>query len=325
MIDVNGLASLQPILSMFGNTTQNTYSSTYTYTDRGSADTSNCYPMPPADQMFTFRDRADVNTIKPFTNAGNRRIKTSPFLLKYAICNVQGFPVWVQVNTLCWNKRCNPGTDLLVPAFLDAMFESTYAVQAKMDPQLNTQADPVSASTLAQLKILNDTAEVEKYLNGSTTGVQYHLAEGNPDWKQPNLRQRIKLLVRRKRVLLPPGAIYNFALAFKPPRYLKFEDLTANYYKMVMEKALMITFGSECGVKGLVVPGSSVLQYSATVLSDKIILPIKLQAMIKAQVQYIWPKIVIYARDKDMIEQGAGAQGEQTGMNKSAQPINLGP
>lgn len=325
MLNVNGMVSLQPILSMAANTTQNTYSSTYTYTDRGSADTSNCYPLPPADLLFNFRDRANENTIKPFTNSGNRRIKTSPFLLKYSLCNVQGFPVWVQVNTLCWNRRCNPGTDLLVPAFLDAMFESTYAVQARMDPQLNTQADPVDADTLAQLEIMNDTAEVEKYLNGNTTGVQYHLAQGNPDWKQPNLRQRIKLLVRRKRVLLPPGAIYNFALAFKPPRYLRFEDLESGTYKMTMEKAVMITFGSECGVKGAVDPSSSGLQYSATVLSDKIILPIKLQAMIKAQVQYVWPKIVIYARDKDMIEQGAGAVGQQTAMNKSAQAVNLGP
>lgn len=319
------MAYIQPIQSVWDNTSQNIYTAELTYSDRGNADTSNCFPMPTRGNYMNFRNIADNATIKPMNNRGNVRIATKPFLIRFALCNVQGFPISVQVTTIAWNKTCT-ATSGLVAQFLDQMFEQSYAVQVAMTPTINTNPTNPTPQALNIMTIKNQVPQMENYQNSNTTaGVAYHLMQGEPDWYAPNMRQRFKRLVRRKKIMLPAGAMYHFAVKIRPPKYLNFIDLTSDRWYNLMQRALMISFKSECGVRGDVDPAGNTNQYATVSTHERIILPLKAEAHVKAKMQYIWPHVHIYARDIDMANVGASATGQLTAMNMSAQATNLAP
>lgn len=325
---LDGVDYLQPIRSMWNNTTENTESYTLTFNDRGSGivpDRLNCYPLPPPSRFMGYPNVAGTETVYPFLNQGNRRFLVKPFMIYFKMCNVHVYPISVQVHTIAWSKLWSPfQTDNIRTEFLDGIFESTYAVQSKFTAGQTTNQQMATPDSLDLFKFHNQTVSVEAYGNdnGATS---YALQWINPDWNSANMRNKFKLLVRRKRVLIPPGGMYTFAVKMRPPRILRIEDLTTPHFHNKLDRLLMVTMSSECGARAATDVSTIGNQYANVTLSDPLVLPVIAKTSVKGQMQYVWPKVHMYGMDTDLIGTASGTAGQQVGMNASAQAVNLQP
>lgn len=309
---------------MWNNSAQNLEDAKYTYSDRGNSDNLNCYPLPPPSRWLTYRNVDNTDTIAPFVNQGNRRLCFKPFLLNFKTCNVHAFPIYLQVNTIAWNRIYFPGTTSMLTDFTDAMYESTYAVQQRTAPTQNS-TPPISVANLPDMLIHTAQPRMEGYHNDSSA-LEYHMQQGSPDWHSANMKNRFKLLVRRKGVLVPPGGMYTFKLKFRPPRTMKFEEFAnADSYKMILQRLLMITFKSECGVRAASDVANASNQYANVTLSDPLVVPLIATGTVQGKIQYYWPKVHIFQQDDDLQNVVQGSVGQQVHMNSSAQAVNLQP
>jgi len=309
---------------MWNNTTQDTESKTFTFVDRGDSDALNCFPLPPPSRFLGYPSVAGP-TVYPFTNQGNKRFIVKPFMIYFKMCNVHVYPISVQVHTIAWSKMWSPfQTDNMRTDFLDGMFESTYATMADFTSGQTTNQQELNPDELPSFRFHNQNVSVEAYGNDNGAS-SYALQWGNPDWNAANMKNKFKLLVRRKRVMIPPGGMYTFAVKMRPPRVMKIEDLTTPHFHNRMDRLLMITMSSECGVRAAANVATNGNQYDNTIMSDPLIVPIIAKTSIKGQMQYVWPKVHIYGIDLDLKDVASGTAGQQVGMNSSAQAVNLQP
>lgn len=328
LILLDGVDYIQPIRSMWNNTTQDTEAYALTFNDRGRGavpDNLNCYPLPPPSRFMGFPNVAGDSTIYPFVNQGNRRFIVKPFMIYFKMCNVHVYPISVQVHTIAWSRLWSPfQTDNMRTEFLDGIFESTYGVQSNFTTGQTTNQQMATPDVLPGLQFHGGSVAVEAYGNDNAT-TRYALQWINPDWKSANMKNKFKLLVRRKRIMIPPGGMYTFAVKMRPPRIMRIEDLTTPHFHNKLDRLLMITMSSECGVRAATDVATNGNQYANVIMSDPLVLPLIAKTSIKGQMQYVWPKVHLYGMDTDLIGTADGTAGQQVGMNSSAQAVNLQP